>query len=246
MEDPVWACPPPTAHHPPTHNKDLPENNSARQKCPFETGAVSSRPKAIVINSQAPLCCGYEFILHTKKHQTPGTSAQAQDPFQSENMSQGYENVYIYRCSVDSTVGIVEAKTPKAEEESGDHTSYLESSLSFIQLLCPYTDRPHRTCLYCHCQKQRAVTSPEIGSAIRACISGDLSSGSSKYQLHSKPTVSVTAKAPAVSNLQPDLLPGCYQHLNNIFAAMWTFHDFSEDKPQDPSSSQFTHIFDES
>lgn len=37
------------------------------------------------------------FILHTKKHQTPGTSAQAQDPFQSENMSQGYERVYIYR-----------------------------------------------------------------------------------------------------------------------------------------------------
>ena len=51
----------------------------------------------MVVNSQASLCCSYEFIFHSKKHQTPGTSAQAQDPFQSENMSQGYENMYIYR-----------------------------------------------------------------------------------------------------------------------------------------------------
>ena len=33
-----------------------------------------------------------EAEVHTKKHQTPGTSAQAQDPFQSENMSQGYQH----------------------------------------------------------------------------------------------------------------------------------------------------------
>ena len=48
-----------------------------------------------------------------RKHQTPGTSAQAQDPFQSENMSQGYENMYIHRYVFCNKTSLV-AQTVKA------------------------------------------------------------------------------------------------------------------------------------
>ena len=48
-----------------------------------------------------------------RKHQTPGTSAQAQDPFQSESMSQGYENVYIHRYVFCNKTSLV-AQTVKA------------------------------------------------------------------------------------------------------------------------------------